>query len=60
MISCDAVLVCLCHQDLCLIIPSLRQTVENEQHDETSVELLPHDHMSSNIPSLGMERGYCA
>jgi hypothetical protein len=27
--------------------------VGNEQDDETSVEPLPHDHMSSNIPSLG-------
>jgi hypothetical protein len=34
--------------------------VGNEQDDETSVEPLPHDHMSSNIPSLGMDRGYCA
>jgi hypothetical protein len=60
MISCDAALVCLCHHNLCLIVPYLRHTVGKEQDDKTSDEPLPHNHMSSNIPSLGMDRGYCA
>ena len=59
VISCHAALLCLvCHDDLCLIVPYRWHAVGNEQDDETSVKPLPHDHTSSNIPSLGMDRGY--